>query len=212
MTTETEEEHVPDMAASPVEPSPGEAASPVEAFGFEGEETSPAAVVGEPETFSPVSDGPAPEEAEAPSPVAASSPSPMASPVLDLPEPEPQAHPEGNGKAWKAAPASGNQLHLEEKVREEAERKRELIQAGQAELEQMVREAEERSAKRRQAAIEESARREQEAASKNSLLLGSDLSKEESWTAVCELIDFKRDAKADLSSFKSLLIQLKHAT
>jgi len=34
--------------------------------------------------------------------------------------------------------------------------------------------------------------------------------KEESWGLVCDLVDFKRDTKADMSVMRAVLLQLKH--
>jgi len=99
-----------------------------------------------------------------------------------------------------------------QKSTEEAERKRELIQKGQKELEEAMKELSEQRMKRRQAAAEESQRREQENNSLSGCAPGVERTRGETWSVVCELIDFKRDTKADLSKYKSLIIQLKHSS
>lgn len=110
------------------------------------------------------------------------------------------------GEAWKAE----SQNRIDEKMKEESAKKRELIQKGQQELEAMMQEAKEQSLKRRAAALEESKKSEKESLSLLSSP-GMERSRGESWSLVCDLIDFKRDTKADLAKFKSLMIQLKHA-
>ena len=35
---------------------------------------------------------------------------------------------------------------------------------------------------------------------------------EETWGIVCDLIDFKRETKTDMTRYKALLIQLKHSS
>lgn len=115
-------------------------------------------------------------------------------------------------QAEQAPPLPSPARAAEERDAEESRRKRELIQKGQAELENAMKELSEQKMKRRQAFAEESQRREQQ----NSAALcgcapGVERTRAETWSVVCDLIDFKRDTKADLSKYKSLIIQLKHS-
>ena len=134
------------------------------------------------------------------------------SPVLE-PEPEPEAAspvPEAASPVLEAAFESKTDLsgRLEEMERASAEKKRQAIEAGQAELQRMRQEIDEKAAKKREAAREASLKLERTAAAAEAPLAERTMA--ESWSLVCDLIDFKRDTKADLSSYKSLLIKLKH--
>mmetsp|Transcript_1680 Transcript_1680/g.2797 ORF Transcript_1680/g.2797 Transcript_1680/m.2797 type:complete len:190 (-) Transcript_1680:1052-1621(-) len=189
MTTEFEEEEQNMASPVEVEAEEDQAGQP------DSLEASPVIEKEEEEVFEPE---PELTEVGAPSPVLDS---PEPSPVLDLPEPSPVMEPQSQATVAK----------IEEKSKEEAEKKRELLQNGQAELRSMMEEAEQKMAKKREAALAQNLEREREVADKRSTP-SSDMSRGESWTVVCDLIDFKRDvSKADLSSFKSLMIQLKHA-
>lgn len=139
-------------------------------------------------------ESPLEEEAADPEPM-----SPLdASPALEEPEPERQ-------------PSLGvaSDLHTQQKLKDEKEQKNASIKTGQAELAKIMSEIETKKAKKRQAASEASLKREMESAYISNTP-SSERTMGESWNLVCDLIDFKRDHKSDLSAFKSLLIQLKH--
>ena len=140
----------------------------------------------DPEPMSPLDASPALEE---PSPVA----------VADF-EPEPER---------QASLGVSPDLHTQQKLKDEKEQKNASIKTGQAELAKIMSEIETKKAKKRQAASEASLKREMESASISNTP-SSERTMGESWNLVCDLIDFKRDHKSDLSAFKSLLIQLKH--
>lgn len=202
MTTEVMEEQVPDTPNDTLE---GEIGEPTE-VGTEPENQSFDAFGGEVEAMTledPVGEDIASPVAQESEPLAVDmmSADPPVPSSFDAPAEEPALV-----KEWKVE----SEEKMVQKSKEEAERKRELIQNGQQELEQMMREAKEQNTKRREAAMEESQKREREAAG-FVCEPGIERTKEESWSLVCDLIDFKKDTKCDLTKFKSLLIQLKHA-
>ena len=89
--------------------------------------------------------------------------------------------------------------------------KRLAIEAGQAELEKMRKEIEERAARKREAArLADQELMEEIAASR--LAPSGARTAEETWGIVCDLIDFKRETKTDMTRYKALLIQLKHSS
>jgi len=99
---------------------------------------------------------------------------------------------------------------LKEQGRIEAERKSELIAAGQAELARMMEEVDKKRELRRKAAMEENVMKEEELA-KTVPNAQAPRTRAESWALVHDLIDFKRDTATDLSAMRSMIISLKHA-
>lgn len=203
---EEEEERVPDMFGADIP----EAAEVVGAEGLGSEANTPRELVSEEgENLAQEFDKVQVEETSA-SPVLEESELVVEEEPIETNEPvyAEQAPPPSPARdAWKAE----TEDRMVQKQKEEAERKRELIENGQAELENMMKELNEQSMKRRQAAVEESQRRAQDSAALG-CTPGVERTRGETWSLVCDLIDFKRDTKADLSKYKSLIIQLKHSS
>ncbi|WZN61257.1 hypothetical protein HKI87_04g27920 [Chloropicon roscoffensis] len=133
---------------------------------------------------------------------------PEPSPVLEEPEQEPEQEQEPVFHTPEPVVPQPTMPAAESRA---AEAKRLAIEAGQAELEKMRKEIEERAARKREAArLADQELMEEIAASR--LAPSGARTAEETWSIVCDLIDFKRETKTDMTRYKALLIQLKHSS
>ncbi|UPQ96800.1 hypothetical protein HOP50_01g00910 [Chloropicon primus] len=125
--------------------------------------------------------------------------------VVAPPEPLQEVEPEPLPEPEVSEVLSSSRAEME---RASAEKKRLSIQAGQRELEKIRKELDEKAAAKRDAVREASQRSEQNNIA--DMAPTATRTKEESWGLVCDLVDFKRDTKADMSVMRAVLLQLKH--
>ena len=139
---------------------------------------------------------------------------PEPSPVLEEPEQKPEQEQEPVFHTPEPVPDPATVVPppaMPDAESRAAEAKRLAIEAGQAELEKMRKEIEERAARKREAArLADQELMEEIAASR--LAPSGARTAEETWSIVCDLIDFKRETKTDMTRYKALLIQLKHSS